>query len=448
MAANSSLHKTLEEFTQEGKSLLSQGRSKELLKNFEYKFKPNSWPKLPPQLMFSIGEIAIQNNSWQLAANVLRQLHKNDSKTPALSLPFSEALIQLGLLKEAEAVLQASLNSYPYDPSLLTNLANTKSELGDYRQAELLYRQVIASRPHEFLGNYNLAGFLAILGREEEALQYYKTCLQIVPNAPEALQRLKQLELRKKTQTEESGNTNNLQDIYQAIENLEWETAESKLDSCKSDLDLVRWHSAVLELPESYQNRISDKNLYNPKIQVQCKDLFDTNDPLLNELANDIKQDPSLVWNRAGKPTRLGSQSHEILASRGRSPAIDELIDRLTVTIQSFDKEYLESLTGAWAKPFKLSGWAVVLTKGGHQKRHIHPEARLSGVFYVKIPNAPEKPTHGDCGDLCFFGAQNQKALILTPKDGMAVFFPSFLPHCTIPLSNDSERICIAFNVE
>ena len=110
MAANSSLHKTLEEFTQEGKRLLSQGRPKELLKNFEYKFKPNSWPKLPPQLIFSIGEIAIQNNSWQLAANVLRQLHKNDSKTPALSLPFSEALIQLGLLKEAEAVLQASLN--------------------------------------------------------------------------------------------------------------------------------------------------------------------------------------------------------------------------------------------------------------------------------------------------------------------------------------------------
>ena len=448
MAANSSLHKTLEEFTQEGKSLLSQGRSKELLKNFEYKFKPHSWPKLPPQLMFSIGEIAIQNNSWQLAANVLRQLHKNDSKTPALSLPFSEALIQLGMLKEAEAVLQSSLNSYPHDPSLITNLANIKSELGDYRQAELLYRKVIASRPREFLGNYNLAGFLAMLGREEEALQYYKICLQIVPHAPEALQRLEQLERRKNPQEKRESESNNLQDIYQSIENLEWERATSKLNNCKSDLDLVRWHSAVLELPVSYQNKISDQHLYNPKIQVKCRDLFDANNPLLNELANYIKQDPSLIWNRAGKPTRLGSQSHEILASRGRSTAIDELIDRLTVIIQSFDKQYLESLTGAWAKPLKLSGWAVVLAKGGYQKRHIHPEARLSGVFYVKIPNVQEQATHGNCGDLCFFGAQNQKALIVTPKDGMAVFFPSYLPHCTIPLNGDSERICIAFNVE
>ena len=448
MVADSSLNKILQEFTQEGKNLLSQGRSQELLKKFEYSFRPSIWPNLPPQLMFSIGKIAIQNNSWQLAVNVLRQLHKNDSKIPALSLPLSEALIQLGLFNEAETVLRTSLNSYPHDPSLLTNLANIKSELGEYRQAELLYRQVIATRPHEFLGNYNLAGFLAILGREEEALYYYKICLKIVPNAPEVVQRLQQLKRKEKPQIDNSNNSNYLQDIYKAIENSDWETATSKLDSCKSNLDLVRWHSAVLELPESYQNKISNQHLYDPKTQVQCKDLFSTNDLLLNEIADYIKQDPSLIWNRAGKPTRLGSQSHEILASRGRSPAIDQLIDKLTETIQSFDKDYLKSLAGPWDKPLKLSGWAVVLSKGGYQKRHIHPEARLSGVFYVRVPKILNKAAHGDCGDLCFFGTQNQKKLTITPKDGMAAFFPSFLPHCTVPLNNDSERICIAFNVE
>jgi hypothetical protein len=36
---------------------------------------------------------------------------------------------------------------------------------------------------------------------------------------------------------------------------------------------------------------------------------------------------------------------------------------------------------------------------------------------------------------------------MITPKEGMVVLFPSYLPHETIPLQEDSERICIAFNL-
>ena len=440
MNNNTSLHKTTEEFVQKAQQLLSQRRPDALLEIFTSTFTRQSWEELPPQLIFSIGDIALQTQSWQLAADTLSVLHKNDQISPNLVIPLSEALRQLGMLKDAEKALKTAWEAYPQDPSLATNLANITSELGNYQQAEQLYRQVANNRPNEFLGHYNLAGFLAMLGRNEEASLCYKTCLQIVPNAPEAINGLKQLEDTK---------GDYLQDIFKAIENSEWDSATEKLKANKDKIDPVRWHSAVLELPAIHQDQISEAHFYDPTVQVQCKELFKADNSLLNELKLYIKQEPSLIWNRAGKPTRSGSQTHEILAGRGRSSCIDRLTDCLTKTLESFNRQSIESLTGAWSEPLKLSGWAVVLSEGGHQKRHIHPEARMSGVFYVQVPEPSEQPTSEDCGDLCFGSAQNEEPLLrITPKPGMAIFFPSYFPHYTIPLKSNTERICIAFNVK
>ena len=447
MTQQTSLQKNIEEFTQAGQRLLQQGRPNELLESFTTRFPSSSWKNLPKQLIFSVGEIASQSKSWQLSADLFGHLHDSDKTTPALCLPYSNCLLNLGRLREAELVLKTSLSANPHNPSLLTNLANITAELGEYRQAESLYRQVTNKWPKEFLGHFNLAGFLATLGREDEAIDCYKICLEIVPHAPEAREKLRQLK-RSGESEDNNGRKDHLLEIYRLIENRRWEDATQKLDSARPNIDPVRWHSAVLELPEKYQAKISEPRLYNPSTQVHRKDLFNSQDPLLDDLVDYIKQEPSLIWNRAGKPTRSGSQSHEILASRGQSPEIDQLIDRLTDAIQSFKDQYIDSLAKPWPNQIDLSGWAVVLSEGGHQKRHIHPEARLSGVFYVKVPETSTTESAGDCGNLLFIGAENQQTLEITPKAGMVVLFPSFLPHCTAPLNNAGERICIAFNVK
>ena len=89
-----------------------------------------------------------------------------------------------------------------------------------------------------------------------------------------------------------------------------------------------------------------------------------------------------------------------------------------------------------------LSGWSVVLREGGHQKRHIHPESVVSGVFYIQVPveSADEDKKEGNL----VFPSNNMK--MVTPKEGMVVLFPSYLAHETIPISGNEERICIAFN--
>ncbi|HCP38318.1 MAG TPA: hypothetical protein DIT98_10870, partial [Verrucomicrobiales bacterium] len=235
--------------------------------------------------------------------------------------------------------------------------------------------------------------------------------------------------------------------LYDMIEEEKWDDALHELETSNNQIDCIRRHAAILELPRRFQNSISDENLYDPKQQVKTIQLFEENDPFLKELAVQIRTEKSLIWNRAGKPTRDGAQSHELLAAKGKSPAINHLIDRLTDIVLSCKSKAAESITGPWADPIRLSGWAVLLKHGGHQKRHIHPEAKLSGVFYIQVPEISEG-TKENKGDLVFLGSNGCSLLQVTPKQGGAIVFPSYLPHQTIPLENTMERICIAFNVQ
>ena len=91
----------------------------------------------------------------------------------------------------------------------------------------------------------------------------------------------------------------------------------------------------------------------------------------------------------------------------------------------------------------KLSGWGVVLSKDGYQKRHIHPEAVVSGVIYIKLSDECIDKSLSE-GNLLLHSYQDD--VMLTPEEGLVVLFPSYLGHETIPLSADHERICIAFN--
>ena len=153
------------------------------------------------------------------------------------------------------------------------------------------------------------------------------------------------------------------------------------------------------------------------------------------------------MWDRAGKPTRHGAQSHELLGRRGIHKSLDVLVDQLVSLVYSHQSREIESLTGHWDSPIRLSGWSVVLNNGGFQKRHIHPEAKFSGVFYVKIPDTSTDST-SNSGDLRLFGCSEIAPLTITPSQGSAVIFPSYMPHETIPLVNTQPRICIAFNVQ
>jgi len=405
---------------------------------------------LPPQIIFSIGQTALQEQRWDLASDLFYILRKNDQTSPALIAPLSEALLRAGRLSDAVDVLQEALcNQSPKDPSLLTNLAIVQAEQGFYKQAEMTYREVINLRPNDFLGHFNLAGFLGIMGRDEEAINSYTQCLRIVPEAPEALNALDAIKQRKQYQQPDLLETEQsvLNAIYQCIEEENWGQALEFILNAGENLDPIRKQAAILELPQNVQDQISNKDFFDPYQQVKCVQIFRQDDSILDELTSVVLADKSLVWDRAGKPTRHGAQSHELLGHRGTHKSLDVLVDKLVSLVHSHRSHEIESLTGQWDSPIRLSGWSVVLNNGGFQKRHIHPEAKFSGVFYVRIPETTTEST-SNSGDLRLFGCSEIAPLTITPSQGSAVIFPSYMPHETIPLVNTQPRICIAFNVQ
>ena len=420
---------------------------------FEHIYKQKEIALLPPQIIFSIGQTALQNQRWNLACELLGILQKKDRYSPPLISPLSEALIKSGRLSEAKRVLEEAIHGQPKpDPELLTNFAITLSETGDYDFAEQVYRQVVETRPNEFLGHYNLGGFLRQLGRDHEAIQCYEACLKIAPDAPEAKNQIDAIKGEAERHIDQAiytSKTENaiLSEIYNSIEQKNWNQALSQIKANGDQLDNIRKHAAILELPQSVQNQISNADLYDPHLQVRRTQLFEPDDQILQEIFALIKNEDSLIWNRAGKPTREGFQSHEILTNPTKNSNLDCLLERLIRAVSTHRCYAIESLTGNWSNPISLSGWAVVLKNGGYQKRHIHPEAKFSGVFYVKVPSIP-KNTAANQGDLCFFGSADTKPLKLGPRQGSVVTFPSYIPHETIPLINIDERICIAFNVQ
>ena len=234
-------------------------------------------------------------------------------------------------------------------------------------------------------------------------------------------------------------------EIYQDIEKKYWVEAEKKLRKNQDLIEPIQFWAAVNELPKENQEKLGSIEAFDAEIQIRTVELYSVSEKerFLAELVDTVKNTESLIWNRAGKPTRQGLQSHEIL-NGSQSTAIHDLCRRLKEASCDYikNKPLLQKIRSQKKGNIELSGWSVVLKKGGHQKRHIHPESIVSGVIYIQLPKESTDDSKKE-GNLVF-PSNNMK--MITPKQGMAVLFPSYLPHETVPINSDEERICIAFN--
>ena len=103
---------------------------------------------------------------------------------------------------------------------------------------------------------------------------------------------------------------------------------------------------------------------------------------------------------------------------------------------------------------WKLNMWAVAMNTQGYQVAHFHPDAWVSGVFYVKLPAAIFDKKRNDEGWI-EFGAPTEEFLSLNqyrvkrirPTEGSMLLFPGYMTHRTIPFNSDELRISIAFDI-
>ena len=394
---------------------------------------------LPQQIVNIIGECAANDKDLNLACEIFSLLHDSFPLSIEITCQFSNKLIKSGQLGKAKFILDQTILLSPNNPNLLTQLAIVESELGNSDRAEAIHLRLVQNFPDHFLSNFNYALFLSMIGRNDDSYKFLNRCLQIVPDAPEALAAMKKLPSNKNSL---------LAHIYELIESKMYDEAVLELQSAKSTIDPIFYWAAISDIPAPASSTIEDISLVSPFDQIEILNLFNDSDEKYSFLAvikDYIMSQESLIWDRAGKPTRFGKQSHEIL-NGSNDQHINDLSRRLKRHILDYmnTRPFLAQIASQKNIQYELSGWAVSLANGGYQKRHIHPEAIVSGVFYIKLSDESRSDNQIQ-GNLSFPSSHCSR--MITPKEGMVVLFPSYLPHETIPLVKDHERVCIAFNL-
>lgn len=172
-------------------------------------------------------------------------------------------------------------------------------------------------------------------------------------------------------------------------------------------------------------------------------------------LADAVMNHPSIAYEPADYSTKKGYHTGE-LANDTAGP-IPVLLD----WIRGLVREKIAAVP-ADGHPFharppknwKLNAWAVAMEDTGHQAPHIHRDAWLSGCYYVRVP-ADVAASNDDKAGWIEFGRPHDYTLRKTvsdvhavlPEEGMAVLFPAFFYHRTIPLRSKRRRISLAFDV-
>ncbi len=180
-----------------------------------------------------------------------------------------------------------------------------------------------------------------------------------------------------------------------------------------------------------------------------------TRDGFLNNLESEIKHCPSLRDAPLHRSTVAGASTD---AMTGDASTATECLRTMFVNeAQSYaarlccdDDHPLSKLKN---RAFTTCMWGNVLGAGGHQDSHNHPDAWLSGIYYVSVPDEVGGPENGQNGWVEFgrpraeyYGAEQLDIRLIKPQAGMMILFPSYIWHRTLPLADGAPRISVAID--
>jgi uncharacterized protein (TIGR02466 family) len=99
--------------------------------------------------------------------------------------------------------------------------------------------------------------------------------------------------------------------------------------------------------------------------------------------------------------------------------------------------------------------WGVINSRGHANATHNHPDAWISGVYYVKVPADSERagsigfrdPNLARSYTQSYYRTVQSDVCLLPPAPGKLVMFPGWCEHFVGPNQTDEDRIAIAFNI-
>ena len=385
----------------------------------------------------------------------------------------------------------------PDDAESHSNLGAAYKYIGEKEKACRCYQRSIQLKPNHFPAIYNLALLQYELGNFKEAKALIQNAIKIGPTSCDAINVLGQIEERLQNKEE-------AKNLYsKAIElcpehtgarlnrwrllfhNLDYDAAlidseaTSKQGYFQSLVTLYKLNrqSEINERLEQY-NSSSPHDLeiaafvtfYETVMRTKTHYNFFCRDPFSYLLHGNlgqqlesagtsidkIKRDLSMLA-RIPDPVGLATVNGFQTPSGGNLfkdslPSIVLLKRILTDEIKRYYRTFKNNpcrFISDWPKLASLHGWQVVLKQMGHQTAHLHPGGWLSGVFYLQtVPDLDQNEgsiefsTNGP-----YFSGVNAKRLMISPKEGDILLFPSSLYHRTVPFKTNVNRIIIAFDL-
>lgn len=422
----------------------------------------------PPALAALIGQSALRLREPALALHWLTEADRLRPNEPSLQLFLSEALLACGHVQQAVLMLEHLVRRHPdaLEPQL--NLALALLESGSLANAGSCYANLLAHWPDHPVVLMNAARFHLDYGDRQTARKLIDDLLLLDPRSRGGRVLLAELCRHEGDYEQSQQHWQTLLDqdpsdlevhlpmIFSAMDCGQWSDAAKRLECAFAHCDgplPARLLSAWADLPASQRQSAFPHWPFEISSLVQQHQLLHEDDPALSEWINLLMDDPSLIENRPGKPTVGGLQSHELL-NRLDDPLSQSLLSSIAPAVELYRHQVQDvfpfNLDVKRSQVDSFSGWAVVLRSGGQQLRHTHPEAKVSGVLYLRTPR-PVSNNGSKEGDLWFSPnprwQDSDKGFTVHPSPGLLVLFPSFLPHETIPFFADGDRICVAFNV-
>lgn len=384
-----------------------------------------------PQALNELGITLRRMGRYQRAVEVYRQALAAAPEHGDAHANLGNVLQDLDRMEEAAGAYRAALAHGARRASVHRGLGNALQRLHRLDEAVAAYRDAVAADPRYVPALTELGGALVEQGRAGEGAECLRRAAALAPrdvmvhsNLGVALHESGELraalEAFERALAIDPGNTHAL--AFQSI-------TLHQLGERERWRRLTALDALVRELEPPVPAGYADRHALN------------------DALAAFATAHPS-VWS--GR--RRGISSELFLDGEGPPAALCE-------SIRTAVQRYIEELprldhpfVHRRPRQFVLSGWCNVLDRGA--PAHVHPNAWLSGVYYVRTEGVVGDAVDDLAGclqvgapDEAHYPVEGYEVRVFRPREGRMVVFPSYLWHRILPFEGRGSRISYAFDV-
>jgi tetratricopeptide (TPR) repeat protein len=376
------------------------------------------------------------------AIEVLGRAREIDANDPRIAYAHAHALLENGDFDKTIEVADDSLALRAEDPQTLLVKGVALYQLERHDEAEQVLQQVVSLESSEINAWLHLGQARLARGDNAGAIDAFSEATKVAPDLANV--------------------SSQLANAHNAAER-----PETAVGICDAFLERHPTAAAVLLVKtlalrdmghaEQADELLGQDTLINAR-PIDTPARFDDVAAFNQALERVIREHPSYGHVHTNRTTQHGDQTGSLMIEPSpEMRAFARVVDgRIRTVLRELragghgEHPWVKNAPGNWV----VNAWGVVLGDQGHQTSHMHPEAWLSGVYYVAIPEEGIGTGYGQDGWIEFGSLTEQLVARVTPptrgiqpEPGLLVTFPSYSFHRTIPFRGKGQCVSIAFDV-